>query len=133
MKKVLVSESLLTQAQQHLERQAEGKQLWSTADSRFLAEQLRAVIYGTCVVKNSIVGTTFDRIIVDEIYQTPEVTTNNLVIGGKYNWISQPDRLIYIGKSGGWYQFRKIGDPRPVWCEVRADSLSSFEVTKENT
>lgn len=103
MKQILISESLILQVQRHLERQAEGKQPWSQEDSKALAAQLRATL----------------------------VTPQNLVIGGKYNWINQPDRLIYIGVKSGWYQFKKIGDARPVWCEVPATNLSSFEQTKD--
>lgn len=55
---------------------------------------------------------------------------DQLIIGGKYNWIHQPERLIYVGVQRGWYQFQKIGDPRPVWCEVRAEDLTSFEESK---
>ena len=82
----------------------------------------------------SIVGSNADRAIIDEVLETMEnqaVTPQNLVIGGKYNWVNQPDRLIYIGVKSGWYQFKKIGDARPVWCEVPADNLSSFEQTKD--
>lgn len=58
------------------------------------------------------------------------MTKDQLVIGGKYNWIYQPDRLIYVGVHRGWYQFKKIGDPRDVWCECLAEDLSSIEETK---
>lgn len=50
-------------------------------------------------------------------------------IGGKYNWIGQPDRLIYLGKAGSWHQFKKIGDHREVWCEVLTQDLDSIEET----
>ena len=52
------------------------------------------------------------------------------VIGGKYNWVNQPDRLVYLGKKGSWHQFKKIGDPREVWCEVLDEDLPSIEETK---
>ena len=55
-------------------------------------------------------------------------------IGEKYNWIDQPERLVYIGKNwsgnGYWHQFEKIGEPGVVWCEVLDDQLCSFEVSK---
>lgn len=61
-------------------------------------------------------------------------TTESMRIGGRYNWKGQSDRLIYIGRDRGsngyWYQFKKIGDPRPVWCEVLDTDLSRFEETK---
>lgn len=50
--------------------------------------------------------------------------------GGRYNWRGQPDRLIYLRRTMyGWHQFEKVGDPRPVWCEVRDEDLSCFEET----
>lgn len=52
------------------------------------------------------------------------------VVGGKYNWRNQPDRLIYLGKKGAWHQFKKIGDPREVWCEVLDEDLRMIEETK---
>lgn len=50
--------------------------------------------------------------------------------GGRYNWKYQPDRLIYLGKRGSWHQFKKIGDPREVWCEVLDADLHMLEETK---
>ena len=52
-------------------------------------------------------------------------------VGGKYNWVNQPERLIYLGKKGSWHQFKKIGDEREVWCEVLGSDLDSFEETPE--
>lgn len=53
--------------------------------------------------------------------------------GGRYNWKGQPDRLIYLGRNwsgnGYWHQFQKIGDPRPVWCEVVDADLHMLEET----
>ena len=54
-----------------------------------------------------------------------------MVIGGKYNWIGQPERLVYIGKSGSWYQFAKVGTPDYVWCEVLVKDLHKLEPTQE--
>ena len=54
----------------------------------------------------------------------------NMIIGNKYNWKNQPDRLIYLGKKGVWHQFKKIGDPRDVWCEVTDADLHKLEETK---
>jgi hypothetical protein len=54
-----------------------------------------------------------------------------LKVGGKYNWKYQPDRLVYLGRSGIWYQFSKIGDNRAVWCEVHPEDIDCIEETKE--
>lgn len=55
----------------------------------------------------------------------------NMVIGGNYNWKHAPqDKLVYIGKKGLWHQFRKIGDPREVWCEVLDEDLHLIEETE---
>ena len=55
-------------------------------------------------------------------------------VGGKYNWIGQPERLICLGRNwsgnGHWHQFAKVEEPDVVWCEVTDDQLSSFEETK---
>jgi hypothetical protein len=55
-------------------------------------------------------------------------------VGGKYNWIGQPERLIFLGRNwsgnGFWNQFEKVDEPGKVWCEVTDDQLSSFEETK---
>lgn len=58
----------------------------------------------------------------------------NPIIGGRYNWIGQPERLIYIGAeyypgNGIWHQFAKAETPNKVWCEVRKEDLSRFEKT----
>ena len=49
--------------------------------------------------------------------------------GGFYNWKNQPDRLIYLRRFDGWHQFKKIGDPREVWCEVLDGDLHMLEET----
>lgn len=58
-----------------------------------------------------------------------------LRIGGRYNWIGQPERLVYICKNwsgnGYWHQFEKVGEPGVGWCEVTNDQLSSFEETTD--
>lgn len=51
-------------------------------------------------------------------------------IGGKYNWINQPERLVYIGKQGAWHQFAKVDKPDVIWCEVLTDDLSMIEETR---
>lgn len=54
------------------------------------------------------------------------------VIGQFYNWKHQQYLLVYVGcpltgGSRGWHQFRKVGDPRPVWCEVLPSDLPLLE------
>lgn len=58
-----------------------------------------------------------------------------LMIGGKYNWKNQPERLVYMGRAmypgnGFWHQFAKVDAPEKVWCEVREADLQMFEETK---
>ena len=48
---------------------------------------------------------------------------------GRYNWIGQPERLVYLGKKGAWHQFWKPGDVRAVWCEVLDEDLHMLEET----
>lgn len=56
------------------------------------------------------------------------------VIGGRYNWIGQPERLVYLGHNwsgnGYWHQFAKVDAPNKVWCEVQTSDLERFEETK---
>lgn len=58
-----------------------------------------------------------------------------MVMGVRYNFTNQPERLIYLGRNwsgnGYWHQFRKIDGPRTVWCEVRDDDLSMIEETRD--
>jgi hypothetical protein len=57
-----------------------------------------------------------------------------LVIGGKYNWRNQDERLVYLGKAlsnGWWHQFALVDSPDNVWCEVRDSELEFFEETAE--
>ena len=57
-------------------------------------------------------------------------------IGGFYNWIDQPERLVYMGAerySGdprNWHQFAKVETPHMCWSEVLTSDLASFEETK---
>lgn len=55
-----------------------------------------------------------------------------MIIGGKYNWKNQPERLVYLGRpkvggSCGWHQFAKIESPEVVWCEVLDSDLHMIE------
>ena len=56
-----------------------------------------------------------------------------MVIGERYNWRGQPERLIYMGRpwsgNGYWHQFALVDKPDEVWCEVLDDDLDSFEVS----
>ena len=56
-------------------------------------------------------------------------------LGGKYNWIGQAERLVYLGKNwsgnGYWHQFAKVDSPEKVWCEVLDSDLRMIEETKE--
>jgi len=58
------------------------------------------------------------------------------IVGRKYNWIGQSDRLIYIGRTRYpgdiryWYQFEKVDNPGVVWCEVLIEDLPRIEETK---
>lgn len=53
-----------------------------------------------------------------------------MIIGGKYNWIGQAERLVYLGKKRGWHQFAKVDTPNMVWCEVVDRDLHMIEETK---
>lgn len=64
------------------------------------------------------------------------IAAKDLVVGGRYNWKGQPERLIYIGHfhypgdHRTWHQFALVEKPMDVWCEVLADDLASFELTE---
>ncbi len=53
--------------------------------------------------------------------------------GYRYNWINQPERLIYLGHNwsgnGYWHQFAKVEQPDVVWCEVLTSDLPLMEET----
>ena len=58
---------------------------------------------------------------------------NAMIIGGRYNWKYQLERLVYLGRnwSGNnyWHQFEKIDAPGKVWCEVLDADLKMLEET----
>ena len=60
---------------------------------------------------------------------------SSLVKGNNYNWIGQPERLVYVGRTfcqrEFWYQFALVDKPEEVWCEVLQSQLDQFEETKE--
>lgn len=53
-----------------------------------------------------------------------------MIVGGKYNWIGQKERLVYLGKEGPWNQFAKVESPDDIWCEVIDRDLLLMEETK---
>ena len=60
-------------------------------------------------------------------------TSHKPKVGSVYHWKYTKDQdyqLVYLGKSGAWHQFKKIGDPRPVWCEVLDSELHMIEEVK---
>lgn len=54
-----------------------------------------------------------------------------LIIGNRYNWVNQAERLVYKGKVGSWHQFAKVEYPDIVWCEVLDSDLRMIEETAE--
>lgn len=58
----------------------------------------------------------------------------SMVIGGRYNWKNQPERLKYIGYNwsgnGYWHQFELDGK-HGVWCEVLDSDLHMLEETPQ--
>ncbi len=56
-----------------------------------------------------------------------------LLIGGKYNWKGQPERMVYLGHNwsgnGHWHQFALEAEPGVVWCEVLPSELFMIEKT----
>ena len=63
-----------------------------------------------------------------------DLTRETMKIGGKYNWKSQPERLVYLGRNwagnGYWHQFAKVESLSDVWCEVLDADLHMLEETK---
>lgn len=57
-----------------------------------------------------------------------------MIIGKRYNWKNQKERLIYLGHNfsgnGYWHQFAKAEAPDVVWCEVLTGDLHMIEETK---
>lgn len=60
---------------------------------------------------------------------------SDMVIGGRYNWRYQQERLIYLGYNwsgnGRWHQFALVEKPGKVWCEILDSELDMIEETKE--
>lgn len=83
------------------------------------------------IVRNAVTGKETG------LYHKP-VSSELLIIGEKYNWKYQPERLIYIGYNhsgnGNWHQFAKVETPKEIWCEcldadlvgiIRTEGVSS--------
>lgn len=55
----------------------------------------------------------------------------DMVIGNRYKWKYQPERLIYVGRNwsgnGYWHQFEKVGEPNKIWCELLDGDLPMLE------
>lgn len=63
------------------------------------------------------------------------MSKDELVIGGRYNFVHQKERIAYIGACGRWHQFAKIDSDGNycdflVWCEILDSDLSMIEETK---
>jgi hypothetical protein len=57
-----------------------------------------------------------------------------MVVGEKYNFKNQSERLVYLGKNwsgfGYWHQFEKVDEPDVIWSEMQDSDLHMIEVTK---
>ena len=53
-----------------------------------------------------------------------------LIIGNKYNFINQKERLVYLGRSMGWHQFAKVENPQDVCIELTDCDLHLIEETE---
>ena len=58
-----------------------------------------------------------------------------MVVGEKYNFKNQPERLVYLGKNwsgnGYWHQFAKVDEPNIVWSEMQDSDLGMIERTQK--
>lgn len=61
----------------------------------------------------------------------PVLTAQTIQVGGFYNWCYQPERLVYVGRTGNWHQFEKIDNPGSIWCEVLSSDLHMLEETAQ--
>lgn len=55
---------------------------------------------------------------------------NEMIVGEKYNFMYQPERLKYIGMEGCWHQFEKV-DKQGVWAELLETDLAMIERTEK--
>lgn len=96
-----------------------------------------ATEYGHAMVKNAqykLCSTTqiaehAARVKLEKALRTALGEPAAMRVGDRYNWRNQSERLIYLGKKGGWHQFKKIDDARAVWCEVLDADLHMIEET----
>ncbi|AHK11659.1 hypothetical protein S141_13 [Shewanella sp. phage 1/41] len=69
----------------------------------------------------------------DIITGSKQMKPSEMIIGERYNFRNQNERLKYIGKNfsgnGFWHQFEKVGE-QGVWCELLDSDLSMIEETK---
>lgn len=52
---------------------------------------------------------------------------SEFIIGNKYNWKNQTERLVFLGVEGAWYQFALVQHPDVIWCEVLSSDLHNIE------
>ena len=61
-------------------------------------------------------------------------TGPEMVLRGKYNFINQEERLIYLGRNlsgnGYWHQFALEHGRGEVWCELLTSDLHLIEEAK---
>lgn len=64
------------------------------------------------------------------------MTKDQMIIGVKYNWINQSERLVYLGHNwsgnGYWHQFAKVDTPSVIWSEILDSELKYIEVTEDS-
>lgn len=64
------------------------------------------------------------------------MNASSLKVYGFYNWVNQPERLVYLGTKHyrgdprTWHQFAKVEAPHICWSEVLTSELAGFEETK---
>ena len=52
------------------------------------------------------------------------------VVGSKYKWKGQSDKLVYLGYNfdgGWWHQFALVSQPDVIWCETTGSELELLE------
>ena len=52
---------------------------------------------------------------------------SELIIGNKYNWKNQTERLVFLGVEGAWYQCALVQHPDVIWCEILSEDLHYIE------
>lgn len=69
--------------------------------------------------------------------KTP-LTLSSLERGGRYNWIGQKERLIFMGTKfyhgdrRRWLQFALVSEPDVCWSEVLEPDLENFEISSDD-